>query len=341
VTISLNPAGLAAQDYYGVVTLTPTDAIHPPISIAIVLSIVPAGTPAAPAVSPGGLVFLATQGSSTPPQTFTITNLTSSNIALSASTLATQFNVFSMGAGIPPGQSASITVSALTANLSAGVYPGSVVLTFNNGSTQTVDLLLVVSEPGSSGYARPNKPRTSAPCTSANLLPVFTMLTIGFTTPIAWPTPLAVQVVDNCGNEINTGTVTVSFSNGDPALALLAIGNGTWTGTWVPVNATTSAIAVRADAELGSLSGTVQVTGQVATNPNVPLVTTGGVLSSGDYKSPPALGLLVSIFGTALANGQANASTLPLPGIAVRRRFRPDYCTCRPPISDHLIQRGS
>ncbi len=150
LSISANPAGLAAQDYYATVILTPTDGKHPPISIAIVLNIVPAGTPAPPAVSPTGLVFLATQGSSTPPQTFTITNLTSSNLALSASTLATQFNVNPMGAGIPPGQSTTITVSALTANLSAGVYPGSVVLTFNNGSTQTVDLLLVVSEPGSS-----------------------------------------------------------------------------------------------------------------------------------------------------------------------------------------------
>jgi len=313
LSISANPSGLAAQVYYGTVTLTPTDGKHPPISIAIVLNIVPAGTPAPPAVSPTGLVFLATQGSSPPPQTFTITNLTSGNIALSASTPATQFTVSPTSTGIAPGQSASLTVSALTAKLSAGVYPGSVVLTFSDGSTQTVDLLLVVSAPGSSGSARPDKPRAAAPCTPGSLLPVFTMLDTGFTTPIAWPTALAVQVVDNCGNAINTGTVTVSFSNGDPALALLAIGSGNWTGTWVPVNATTSAIAVRADAELGSLSGSVQVTGLVATNPNVPLVATGGVLSSGDYKSPPALGLLVSIFGTALADGQSSASSLPLP----------------------------
>ena len=59
LSVNVNPSGLAAQDYYGVVTLTPTDGKHPPISIAIVLSIVPAGAIVPPGVSPSGLVFLA------------------------------------------------------------------------------------------------------------------------------------------------------------------------------------------------------------------------------------------------------------------------------------------
>jgi uncharacterized protein (TIGR03437 family) len=57
----------------------------------------------------------------------------------------------------------------------------------------------------------------------------------------------------------------------------------------------------------------VQVSGQVAANPKVPVVAPGGVLSSGDYKGSPAQGLLASIFGVALADGVLGNSSLPLP----------------------------
>jgi len=84
LTITANPAGLAAQAYYGAVILTPTDGIHPPISVVIVLNIVPAGTPAPPAVTPSGLLFLGTPGTTLPTQSFSISNLTSTPISFSA-----------------------------------------------------------------------------------------------------------------------------------------------------------------------------------------------------------------------------------------------------------------
>jgi len=57
----------------------------------------------------------------------------------------------------------------------------------------------------------------------------------------------------------------------------------------------------------------VQVAVSVGSNPQAPVVFTGGIVSTGDFSSAPALGLLVSIFGSGLADsGQANAS-LPLP----------------------------
>jgi adhesin/invasin len=62
-----------------------------------------------------------------------------------------------------------------------------------------------------------------------------------------------------------------------------------------------------------ALAGSVQVSVAVAANPTVPVVTTGGIVSSGDYSSAPALGLLVSIFGSGLANASAQNSSLPLP----------------------------
>ena len=315
ITINVNPGGLTAQDYYGAVTLTPTDGKHPPVSIAIVLSIVPAGSPAAPVVSPTGLVFLGTTGASVLPQTFHISNLTSSVLKYTATASATTnwFSLSLTSSSIIAAATQSITVTPSIGNLNPGVYPGSVLLTFGDGSTQTVALLLVVSAaPGTSSSAVIRAHAASMACVPSKLLPVLTSVGSGFTTPTAWPTAIQVQVVDDCGNSINTGSVTVSFSNGDSPVALLAIGSGNWAGTWVPVHST-AGLTIRADAQSSRLVGSVSVSGQVTSNPNAPVVSAGGVVSAVDYKSSPALGLLVTIFGSGLADGSAGLTGLPAP----------------------------
>jgi len=108
--------------------------------------------------------------------------------------------------------------------------------------------------------------------------------------------------------------VVVSFDNGDPPIALLSTGDGTWSGTWVPRKSTTSQFTVRTTARLlqPAIQGTVDVAGLVPSNPKVPFISSGGIVSSGDYASSPALGLLVSIFGAALSDASAAATSLPL-----------------------------
>ena len=315
LTITANPSGLAAQNYYAAITLTPTDGVHPPVSISIVLNIVPSGTTAAPAVSPSGLLFLGTPGATISPQTFTISNLTSTAITFSGLSTETP-NWFSFGPAsqtINPAQSVTIAVTPNTANVLAGVYPASIKLTFSDGSSQIVDLLLVISSTASTAGARPSEitSKASAACTASKLLPVFTTIGTGFNTPAAWPTPISVQVVDDCGNAFNNGSVIVSFSDGDAPMSLLSIGSGNWAGTWTPLRSSTG-FAVRADAQALPLTGTVQVSGQVFSNPSVPVVSPGGVVSSGDFASSPALGLLVSIFGNGLADGSLGAAGVPL-----------------------------
>ncbi len=314
LTISADATGLAATDYYGAVTLTPTDGKHPPVSIAIVLTIVPAGTAAPPGVTPTGLVFTGTAGTSPAARTFVVSNVTSKALTFAGvATQATTFFDFAPKTGsIAAGQSQSITVTPSTASLAAGVYRGSIKLTFGDGTAQTVDVLLVATAVAGPIAVPEGGRGATVSCTPAKLLPVLTTIPAGFSTPLAWPTSVAVQVVDDCGTAINAGAVTASFTNGDLPLSLIPIGNGTWSGTWVPVRPSTST-GVRADAQSLKLTGTVQVSGQVAANPKVPVVAAGGVLSSGDYKGPPAQGLLASIFGVALADGALGNSSLPLP----------------------------
>ena len=232
--ITANPSGLAAQDYYGSVTLTPTDAVHPPVSIAIVVHIVPAGTTAPPVVSPTGLLLIGPPAATLNPQNFNVTNLTSSAVSFTASGSNTpKFFSFTPSSGsIPAAQIATVTVTPNIAGLTAGVYNGTITLTFGDGSTQTVSLLLVVS-PTTTGHARET---TTAPptCTASKLLPVFTSIGGGFNTPTSWPVPIFITVVDNCGDLINSGNVIVSFSDGDPPIPLLSTGGGNWSATWVP-----------------------------------------------------------------------------------------------------------
>jgi hypothetical protein len=83
--------------------------------------------------------------------------------------------------------------------------------------------------------------------TATKLLPVFTTIGTGFSTPAAWPTPIVIDVVDDCGNAFNAGSVIVSFTDGDAPINLLSTGNGNWGGTWVPQN-NTAGLVVRADA---------------------------------------------------------------------------------------------
>jgi uncharacterized protein (TIGR03437 family) len=126
--------------------------------------------------------------------------------------------------------------------------------------------------------------------------------------------PLIAQIQDDCGNPLATGSVTASFTNGDAPLALVTIGNGTWSGTWVP-GRTYPGSTVRVDAQnlQASLSGSAQVAVQIGANPDVPEISAGGIVSSADFASPPALGLLVSIFGSGLADSAQSNASLPLP----------------------------
>jgi adhesin/invasin len=321
VSITVNPAGLAAQNYYGAVKLTPVGGVFPAITITVVLSIVPSGTASPAQVSPTGLAFLTTPGASPPSQSFTISTFASTPLGFTATAVSspTWFSVSPLSGTINTALSATIIVTPASASLVPGVYQGTVTLAFSDSTTQTVTLVLVISSTGSASVTAStpsDSPRLRdsavAGCTPAKLLPVFTTLPSGFNSAAAWPTALVVQVVDDCGNPLNTGSVIVSFSNGDPPIGLLSIGSGNWAGTWVPQNST-AGFTVNADAQQLPLIGSAQVTGQVFSNPTVPIVFSGGAVSSGDYTSLPALGLLVSIFGSDLADGSAQNSSLPLP----------------------------
>jgi len=120
-------------------------------------------------------------------------------------------------------------------------------------------------------------------------------------------------VIDNCGQPFLNGSVSVFFSNNDPALVLASQNNGRWSGTWTPRNALAGVtVTLRATDPATGAAGQVQVAGGAPENAGVPVLSSGGVVGSASYNAEPSPGALVSLFGQALSAGITSADRLPL-----------------------------
>ncbi len=239
-TVSVDPTNLAPGDYYGLVKFTAAGASNSPQPVVVVLNVLPA-TSAVPTVEPTGLIFVGEQGGANPAaQTVTVSNPSNQSITVTPTALAQQNGIFSTAPStlqtVTSAQPAEFLISADLTGLMAGVYPGSIQFLFGDGSVQQVAVVLIVTPPGGAPSLRPGVRGAAAAsgCTPTQLIPVSTGLGQSFTEPAAWPTPLIVQVVDDCGNPMGPGTVSASFSDGEPQLALVSLGGGTWSGTWEP-----------------------------------------------------------------------------------------------------------
>jgi hypothetical protein len=125
-----------------------------------------------------------------------------------------------------------------------------------------------------------------------------------------------VKVVDDCGAPATSGSVVSSFSNGDLPLTLAAVGDGTWSGTWVNRNTAQRSVSITATAEIApqQLRGSIQTSGGTSGDATPPLIRSGGIVSASSFagQAPLAPGAMVSIYGLRLANGTQVAPSLPL-----------------------------
>jgi uncharacterized protein (TIGR03437 family) len=146
---------------------------------------------------------------------------------------------------------------------------------------------------------------------------VFTTLRRAFSATAGQPTPIRALVMDNCANQVDSGSVVATFSNGDPPLPLTSVGLGEWSATWVPkkvaaeVNVTVQAQTLTSPL----LSATRLRTGSVAAaDPDTPIVNDGGVGSAANGVTTIAPGEFITIYGSNLRTGAADApSTAPYP----------------------------
>jgi len=155
-------------------------------------------------------------------------------------------------------------------------------------------------------------------CVAEKISTLFRTPGPNFSTTAGWPTSVEVQAVNNCGEAITNGSVTVSFSTNDPVLPLQSLGNGRWSAAWTARTARASGVLLTARVENNAprLTAQAQVTGGVGTNLDQPLIDREGVINwfTQNKETPIAVGTLVSVFGTRISTESTTAETSkPLP----------------------------
>jgi uncharacterized protein (TIGR03437 family) len=338
VSFSIDPtaaAALTAGAYYGTIRVTGSGIVNSPQDFQLVLNIGPANTTLAPNPQPAGLVFLSS-GSALPSQTVQVfassTNIigfqASASVTTGSGWLSVSPAVGATSASFP----ASVSVTANAAGLSPGVYRGTVSFAFAS-SAPTVNVTLIVEAPlsaaaegtptlssalsGGSPSPATSSPDASGPtCSGGQLVPTQTGLISNFSAPASWPTPLAITLVDTCGNAQGNGQVVATFSNGDPPLILAPTNTATglYSGTWTPRN-TSSQVAILARASVpGYTTATTQIAGRVPPN-TAPSLNANG--TSDIFHPQVGAGLgpgnIVQIYGSGLTGQIGSPAVLPLP----------------------------
>jgi uncharacterized protein (TIGR03437 family) len=174
---------------------------------------------------------------------------------------------------LDPQQPTRIVVQPFTSNLAAGVYNGTLTLQFTDGRVGSVKITVIVSNGSATGSSTTRTDAKSlrtadaeASCPPTKLLPALTTLGQSFAVSAGWPVALGVDVKDDCGTPLDTGAVSVSFSNGDPPVLLTPLKGGRWEGTWATSNTAQAEVTLKLAAE-NPLAENAQVA------PSIPLST--------------------------------------------------------------------
>ncbi|MCU1330654.1 MAG: hypothetical protein JWN34_6024, partial [Bryobacterales bacterium] len=312
---------LAAGAYYGQIAVSGPGVINSPQSHQVILNVTPPSEGPRPDPQPAGLLFLSNIGGSNPPRQL-VTLYTSAS-------LPTQYQASAESNGawlsVTPGVGvtsqpapASTTVTANIAGLKPGVYVGLINYAFGGAGVRSVNVTLVVSPVAGTAptltAGAPAKPREV--CSGTVLAPVQTGIVTNFSAPAAWPTPLSIKLVDDCGNFVTTGQVVTTFSNGDAPLALPLVDpkNGLYAGTWTP-RKTSSTITIKARISAKGYPDLItQLQGSVTPNA-APVLTPHGIVHAFAplIGAPLAPGNIVAVYGSNLAALTGVPTTLPLP----------------------------
>lgn len=327
VTVSVNATGLQPGTYYGKVVFSAAKASDSPQTAVVVLNVVsPSSNPGA-SVAPAGLIFSGSIGGMNPAaQMIAITNPSSNALSFQVTAFSggnTSWLTVTPAAGtVSATQPGQVSAQANLQGLSPGQYIGNLnvlvsspTMTASTPQTFQIEVVLIVlPQAATASIDSAVKPRATG-CAPTQLLPVFTLAGTGFVSTAGWPTALAVSVTDDCGNPVVSGSVTVIFSSGDPALSLTSIGKGNWTGTWNPVNAASQVtITAQAQETQPALAGSASIRGMLQPSAGTPSVSTGGVVSAVSFvpNQPLAPGAFGAIFGSNLSDSLSQSTQFPL-----------------------------
>jgi uncharacterized protein (TIGR03437 family) len=333
ISIKADPSVVSKPGvYYGLVRVTSQNAANAPQDVEVVLNYLGSGVSTPASVSRAGLIFVAPAGTSSPSsQTITVTNLNATPLGISPQALTYE--------GIPwltvvpnaaqqqlaPGATLRLTVAAKVDTLTVGVHQGTVLLQFPSPLPNVeVNVRFIVTPANVTGSANVTRaPRgvaepmdvTRSGCAPTLLVPLFSSLFNNFSTPAAWPQPLESLVIDDCGAPLMSGRVVASFSNGEPPVSLVSLGDGRWQGTWFGRNSGSSLqVTLAADSSDGTLHGSQTYDGSIQANGAVPAIDSGGVQgpASNGQQASIGPGSIISISGANFAAAATATSQWPL-----------------------------
>ena len=321
ITITPDPAGLAAGNYYAVLNVTAPDGSvsNSPAAITVLLTVLPAGSQVPPAVSASGLIFSAPANGTAPAaQALNLTNGSAAaavgySFATYTQTGQPWLSASPQSGSVPAAESGALSVEVSPSGLAPGTYYGQLRFGFSNSTTENVDVIFLVT-PASTAQARP---RASATCSQYGIQFDQPVPTDGGTVTAGQPYTLHVK--STCVPSPPTLLdMQIDFSDGTgPLYATYDSGNGDYEATWIP--AVAENVSFYAVSNLMSVfSGSAQTQPfniQVAApDPSgAPILT--GVLNSASYTGANqiAAGSFISIFGAQLASASTSASSVPFP----------------------------
>lgn len=320
ILVNVNQAGLAPGFYFGVVRVDAPTAANTPHVVSVAMQVLSPGLDPGPVIEPSEIVFTTEQGAPPPgSRNLFVYNVSSQPqtyvSSITATAAADQFGFIPGNSTLNLTEPTRIVVQPLTDGLAAGVYQADLTLQFSDGFVRRVGMRTIVTPAVSvTGSTAPGvAEHATASCTPSQLVPAVTTLGQTFGVPAAWPVALEAQVTDDCGNPLNSGDVTASFSNGDPAVSLTPIQGGTWQSTWQSGNgAGPVTVTVTAADPTRNLTGTEQVVGALGSTSQAPILSAAVNGASFVPGAPLSPGSIVSLFGQNLANGTAAAPALPL-----------------------------
>jgi uncharacterized protein (TIGR03437 family) len=296
LTVSMNLGNQAPGTYGGMIRISSSDpgfvTLYLPASLRVDVS----STTATPVLSTGGLVLTAPAGApESVQQQVALSAASTTPVNFQAAPQSSTWLSLVPSRGLASSAPTPLTVSAAALNQSQGFYSGLINIGFGTSSVRTLHVGFAVTA------------ATGVTCQPQLSYLTETAIPDNFSLRAGSPVPLEVVFVDDCGVPIVNGAVTATFSNGDPGIELIGIGNGHYVQTWTPVNASDSlpggnlSVAFQAFAPPLKPAST-EVIGAVVKD-SLPAIAVGGVLNnlSPQIGAPVAPGAVVQIFGSALA----------------------------------------
>ncbi len=310
LTLTASATQMSPGGYYALIKISDPNSRKSPQYVLVVLDLASNTSAPLPDPNPGGLFFVATAGGAeTGAQVVTINTSSATAVPYQAAPATSDggtWLVVTPASGTSSGASpGTVNVSVNPAGLLAGVYSGFVNVSISS-VLRAVNVTMVVLPAGDTagGGANHTERPAAAGCGPSRVVLTETGLVSNFAVPAGWPATLIVQLNDDCGDTLTSGSVVASFSNGDAPLSLVGNGqNGTYSATWQP-GTTTSQMVVTLNGASGSLQPeTLALNGGVAANQNQPPVLYPNGTSNNlntVVGAPLAPGTIASVYGTGL-----------------------------------------